>query len=123
MYIAKHDIEIINLEDLAVIVSGLVKEGVTFEVETKDISDLEKHSEIKSAVKYVVTLTGGYQMKIISKKELKELRDGLCDYEKDYHQIPIQVLDESEWSDFKAKRIAFEDKLFERLYDEEGAAE
>ena len=62
-------------------------------------------------------------MKIISKKELKELRDGLCDYEKDYHQIPIQVLDESAWSDFKAKRIAFEDKLFERLYDEEGAAE
>jgi len=62
-------------------------------------------------------------MKIISKKELEKLRDGLCDYEKDYHQIPIQVLDESEWSDFKAKRIAFEDKLFERLYDEEGAAE
>lgn len=60
MYIAKHDIEIINLEDLAVIVSGLVKEGVTFEVETKDISDFEKHSDIKSAVKYVVTLTGGY---------------------------------------------------------------
>ena len=60
MYIAKHDIEIINLEDLAVIVSGLVKEGVTFEVYTKDISELEKHSDIKSAVKYVVTLTGGY---------------------------------------------------------------
>ena len=60
MYIAKHNIEIINLEDLAVIVSGLVKEGVTFEVETKDISELEKHSDIQSAVKYVVTLTGGY---------------------------------------------------------------
>ena len=60
MYIAKHDIEIINLEDLAVIVSGLVKEGVTFEVYTKDISELEKHSDIKSAVQYVVTLTGGY---------------------------------------------------------------
>ena len=56
----KHDIDIIQLKDLAIIVSGLVREGVTFEVETKDISDLIKYSEIRAAVKYRIVLTGGY---------------------------------------------------------------
>mgnify|MGYP003639180750 CR=1 FL=1 len=56
----RHDINIIKVEDLSVIVSGLVREGVTFEVETKDLTDLVGYSEINRAVKYTITLTGGY---------------------------------------------------------------
>ena len=60
MYTARHDIKIINVADLAVITSGLVREGVTFYVETIDISNLEKSVDIKEAIKYIITLTGGY---------------------------------------------------------------
>tara|TARA_R110000751_G_scaffold67076_1_gene136956 strand:+ start:311 stop:493 length:183 start_codon:yes stop_codon:yes gene_type:complete len=60
MHSTRHNIDIIQLKDLAIIVSGLVREGVTFEVETKDISDLIKYSEIRTAVKYRIVLTGGY---------------------------------------------------------------
>lgn len=55
-----YDIKIINVADLAVITSGLVREGVTFYVETIDISNLEKSVDIKEAIKYIITLTGGY---------------------------------------------------------------
>ena len=60
MHSTRHNIDIIQLKDLAIIVSGLVREGVTFEVETKDISDLIKYSEIRTAIKYRIVLTGGY---------------------------------------------------------------
>jgi|TARA_R110002051_G_C8478875_1_gene461308 predicted mannosyl-3-phosphoglycerate phosphatase (HAD superfamily) len=56
----RHDINIIKVEDLSVIVSGLVREGVTFEVETNDLVGLISCSEINRAVKYTITLTGGY---------------------------------------------------------------